>query len=469
MHDPNYLKTSTMIRRAFALALVALMTWVAQPALAQGLRPSSQLGVGGAVRGAPAAAPAASASRQADYIVAVVNSEPITNNEVQQRLKQLGPQLARQGGPVPPHDVLARQVLERLISEKAQLQQARELGLKVDQTSIDQAEQNMARQNQVDVATLRSKLATQGIDLKQLHDELRNQLLLSKLREREVDPEVKVSDLDVDQFLHEQQGSTDGSGVEINLAQVLVVVPEGATDAQVKVLQARAQQVADRARAGDDFAALVNEYSGASRGNGGQMGLREAEHYPTLFVDSTRDAPIGSIVGPVRSGAGFHILKVIDRQRADMPANITQSHARHILLRTGPQMTEAQARARLADFRSRILAKQADFAALAREYSQDGSARDGGDLGWSNPGQYVPEFEAAMNSLAPGEISEPVTTRFGVHLIQLMERRDVKLTDAQKRAVARNILREKKLAEAYATWAQDVRGRAYVDYRDPPQ
>jgi peptidyl-prolyl cis-trans isomerase SurA len=199
------------------------------------------------------------------------------------------------------------------------------------------------------------------------------------------------------------------------------------------------------------------------------MGLRDAERYPTLFVDATRDAPIGGIVGTVRSGAGFHILKVIDRQRADMPATITQSHARHILLRTGPQLSAAQARARLSDFRNRILAKQADFATLAREYSQDGSAREGGDLGWSNPGQYVPEFEAAMNGLAPGEISEPVTTRFGVHLIQLMERRNVKLTDAQKRSVARNILREKKLDEAYATWAQDVRGRAYVEYRDPPQ
>ena len=469
MHDLKHVKTSTMIRRAFALALVALMTWVAQPALAQGLRPSSPLGAGAVVRGVPDAAPASSAPRQADYIVAVVNSEPITNNEVQARLRQLGPQLARQGGPVPPHDVLVRQVLERLISEKAQLQDAREQGLKVDQASIDQAEQNMARQNQVDVATLRSKLAAQGIDVKQLHDELRDQLLLSKLREREVDPKVKVSDLDVDQFLLEQQDTNEGSGVEINLAQVLVVVPEGATDAQVKILQARAQHVADRARAGDDFAALVNEYSGASRGNGGQMGLRDAERYPTLFVEATRDAPIGSIVGPVRSGAGFHILKVVDRTRTDMPATVTQSHVRHILLRTGPQMSEAQARARLTDFRNRVLAKQADFATLAREYSQDGSAREGGDLGWSNPGQYVPEFEAAMNSLAPGEISEPVTTRFGVHLIQLMGRRDVKLTDAEKRAVARNILREKKLNEAYATWAQDVRGRAYVEYRDPPQ
>lgn len=469
MHHSLYSNASTMLQRALALILAGLMTWMAPPALAQGLRPSLPLGAGAGLLRVPTPAPVSSAPRQADYIVAVVNSEPITNNEVQARLKRIEPQLAQQGGPIPPHNVLVRQVLERLITEKAQLQQAKELGLKVDEASVDQAEQNVARQNQVDVATLRSKLAGQGIELKQFRDELRNQILLSRLREREVDPQVKVTDLDVDQFLHEQQGSTDGSGLEINLAQVLVVVPEGASDAQVKTLQARAQQVADRARAGDDFAALVNEYSGASRGNGGQMGLRDAARYPTLFVEATRNAPIGGIVGPVRSGAGFHILKVIDRQRADMPATVTQSHARHILLRIGAQMSEAQARERLTDFRNRILAKQADFATLAREYSQDGSAREGGDLGWSNPGQYVPEFESVMNSLAPGEISEPVTSRFGVHLIQLLERRDVKLTDAQKREVARNILREKKLEEAYATWAQDLRGRAYVDYRDPPQ
>lgn len=469
MHYSFYSNASTMLQRALALILAGLMTWMGPSALAQGLRPSPPLGAGAGLLRVPAPAPASSAPRQADYIVAVVNSEPITNNEVQARLKRIEPQLAQQGGPIAPHNVLVRQVLERLITEKAQLQQAKELGLKVDEASVDQAEQNVARQNQVDVATLRTKLAGQGIELKQFRDELRNQILLSRLREREVDPQVKVTDLDVDQFLHEQQGSTDGSGLEINLAQVLVVVPEGASDAQVKTLQARAQQVADRARAGDDFAALVNEYSGASRGNGGQMGLRDAARYPALFVEATRNAPIGGVVGPVRSGAGFHILKVIDKQRADMPATVTQSHARHILLRTGAQMSEAQARARLADFRNRILAKQADFATLAREYSQDGSAREGGDLGWSNPGQYVPEFESVMNNLAPGEISEPVTSRFGVHLIQLLERRDVKLTDAQKREVARNILREKKLEEAYATWAQDLRGRAYVDYRDPPQ
>ncbi|TAL64698.1 MAG: molecular chaperone SurA [Burkholderiaceae bacterium] len=469
-----------MIKRAVALTLLlaGLMTWLASPVLAQGLRLSPQPGAGApsfqvpALTFGPAAttAPASSAPRQADYIVAVVNSEPITNNQVQARLRLIEQQLARQGRPVPPHDVLVRQVLESMIDEATQLQEAKDVGLTVDPASIEQAEQNVARQNQVDLPTLLRGLASQGIDATQFRSELRNQILLSKLREREVDPKVTVSDLEVDQFLQDNQTSSDSSGLEINLAQVLVVVPEGATDAQVKTLQALAEKVAQRARAGDDFAALVNEYSGASRSDGGQMGLRPDDRYPALFVQATRDAPVGSIVGPVRSPAGFHILKVVDRERADMPQTVTQVHARHILLRVGPQLSEAQARARLSDFRARILAKQADFATLAREYSQDpASAAKGGDLGWSNPGQYVPEFEAALNELAPGEISQPVTTRFGVHLIQLLGRRVEKLTDQQKRQVAHNILYQKKLVLAEATWAQDLRGRAYVEYRDPPQ
>lgn len=469
-----------MIKRAVALILVlaGLMSWMASPVLAQGLRLSPQPGASAPSFQAPAltlgaaatTAPASSAPRPADYIVAVVNSEPITNNQVQARLKRIEQQWTRQGRPLPPHDVFVHQVLESMINETTQLQEAKDVGLTVDAASLEQAEQNVALQNQVDVPTLLRGLASQGIDAKQFRNELRDQILLSKLREREVDPKVTVTDLDVDQFLQDNQSSSDSSGLEINLAQVLIVVPDGATEAQVKTAQALAEKVAQRARAGDDFAALVNEYSGASRAEGGQMGLRPDDRYPALFVQATRDAPVGSIVGPVRSPAGFHILKVVDRERADMPQTVTQIHARHILLRIGPQMTEAQARAKLSDMRARILAKQADFATLAREYSQDpGSAAQGGDLGWSNPGQYVPEFEAALNELAPGEISQPVTTRYGVHLIQLLGRREEKLTEQQKRQVARNILHQKKYALAEATWAQDLRGRAYVEYRDPPQ
>lgn len=455
-----------MTQRVLALMVACLAALAVQTVPAQSLRPSNQLGANpGTVRAQ------AGVQRQADYIVAVVNSEPITNNEVRARLVRVEQQLVQQGGALPSRAELARQVLERLISERAQLQMAREAGIRVEDGTVDQAEQSVARQNQVSVEELRRRLAQDGVPLDQFRDDLRNQLLLSRLREREIEPRVKVSDLDIDQFIREQQGSTDLASMEINLAQVLVAVPENASPAQVDALRARAELVLQRAKAGEDFAGLVRTYSDApDRGNGGQLGLRSADRYPPLFIDATQNLRAGGIAGPVRSGAGFHILKVVEKTQAGMPGvTVTQSHARHILLRTGPQLSESAARERLADFKKRIEAGQADFATLARENSQDGSAREGGDLGWVNPGVFVPEFEEAMNSLAPGQISDPLTSRFGVHLIQLLERRETTLSQREQRDIARGLVREKKLDEEYTRWVQEIRGRAYVEYRDPPQ
>ena len=192
--------------------------------------------------------------------------------------------------------------------------------------------------------------------------------------------------------------------------------------------------------------------------------------YPALFTEATRTLAAGGIAGPLRSDAGFHILRVVEKRQASLPGmTVTQSRARHILLRPGPQLSESAARERLADFRRRVLARQADFAALAREFSQDGSARNGGDLGWASPGQFVPEFEEVMNGLQPGQISEPLISRFGVHLIQLLERRETTLSAREQREIVRNLVREKKLDEAYQTWAEELRGRAYVELREPPR
>jgi peptidyl-prolyl cis-trans isomerase SurA len=458
-----------MTKRASLLmaCMAGFLACTAIDAQSQSLRISPQMGPGlGST-----ARPVDTQQRAADYIVAVVNSEPITNSEVRTRLVRAEQQMAQQGAPMPPRDELARQVLERLIVEKAQLQLAREQGLKVEESMVDQAELNVARQNQVDVPELRRRMVTDGIQLSQFRADLRNQLLLTRLREREIEPRVKVSDLEVDQFLRDQQGSTDLSAMEINLAQILVRVPEGASEADVSAAQAKAQGLAGRARAGEDFGALARQFSDApDRASGGALGLRNAERYPTLFIDATQTLRPGGIAGPVRSGAGFHILKVIEKIQGGMPSvNITQSHARHILLRPGPQLSESVARERLADFKKRILAGQADFATLARENSQDGSAREGGDLGWANPGQFVPEFDDAMDKLSPGQISDPITSRFGVHLIQLLERRENTLSQREQRDIARGLVREKKLDEAYATWVQEVRGRAYVEFREPPQ
>jgi peptidyl-prolyl cis-trans isomerase SurA len=364
-------------------------------------------------------------------------------------------------------------VLERLITEKAQLQLARENGVRADDTMVDLAEQNVARSNNVTVPELRRRLEADGLNIAQFRADLRNQILLQRLRERELAPMARVTELDVDNFLREQeQGQNSAGNVEINLAHILVAVPEGAAAGQVAQLQAKAQQLQARARAGEDFGKLARENSDApgAAANGGQVGLRSADRYPPLFVEVTRELKEGGVSEVARSGAGFHIVKVLEKRESSRTAiSVTQSHARHILLRATPQMTEAQAVQRLADFKRRVLAGQGDFAQLARENSQDASAKNGGDLGWSSPGMFVPEFEEVLNALAPGQISDPVISRFGVHLIQLMERRQSTLGQKEQREVARNLLREKKLDEAYVSWAQEVRGRAYVEYREPPQ
>lgn len=471
-----------MKKRVYVLPLASLAALLATGALAQGLRPSAGAGSLGLPRSGassglqpsimvpPAPATSSREPQQADYIVAVVNSEPITNNEVRLRAERAAQQLAQQGRPLPPRDLFLRQVLERMVNEKAQLQLAKENGIRIDESSVDQAEQNVARQNQIDVAEMRRRLQADGIAQSRFRDDLRNQLMLLRLREREVESRVKISDLDVDQYIRDQQSKGDAAPLELNLGHVLVVVPELATPQEVATLQQKAQRAADRIRAGEDFATVAREMSDAGEArSGGLLGLRSVDRYPSLFVDAVKNVPVGGIVGPIRSPAGFHVLKVVEKVQGGVGTSVIQSHARHILLRPGPQLTEAQAMERLADYRRRVLSGQTSFEAMAREYSVDGSAKDGGDLGWANPGQFVPEFEEALAGLTPGDISEPVVSRFGVHLIQLVERRPHTLTQREQRDMARNDAREKKLDEAYATWAQEVRGRAYVEFRDPPQ
>jgi peptidyl-prolyl cis-trans isomerase SurA len=449
-----------LLRAAWLLAL-------SLPAAAQGLRPTTQLTT--PKLPTVAATTAATAPRTADFIVAVVNSEPITNSEVRAKLLRMEKQLSQQGAALPPREALTRQVLESLIVEKTQLQLALDLGLKVDDEALDQAELNVARQNQLSLDELHRRVQQDGLSVAQFREDLRKQVLVARLREREVESRVRVSELDVDQFLREQRDGTAPMQQDLNLAQVLVAVPETASAEQITALQARAQQAAQRARAGEDFAALVREFSDAPdrASTLGVMGLRSSDRYPTLFVEATQNLRVGGVAGPVRSGAGFHVLKVLDKQEAGL--SVVQTHARHILLRPSAQLSESAAIARLADLRQRLVAGTADFAALAREYSQDGSAADGGDLGWANPGQFVPEFEEALGRLASGDISPPLVSRFGVHLIQLQERRTTRLSAREQRELARNVVREKKMDEAMVTWAQELRARAYVEFREPPQ
>jgi peptidyl-prolyl cis-trans isomerase SurA len=459
------------LSRAAGMTL-ALSVLLAVPAQAQGLKPSNPLRLSdpSAITRAPAQGTAQ--QRQADFIVAVVNSEPITNSEVRLKLIRTEQQILQQGTALPPRSELVVQILERMISDKAQLQMARASGVRVDDNAIDGAIQTVANQNQITVDELRSRLKADGIDYAQFRSEVRDELLVGRLRQRELESRVTVTEQDIDQFLRDQEGGgAEPSSVALNLAEILVAVPENATPDQVAALQAKAQQVVDRARAGGDFTALAAEFSASpTRASGGQMGLRTADRYPPLFIEATKNLQAGGLAGPVRSGAGFHILKVVEKRQGGMPgAVVTQTHARHILLRLTPKQTEAAATEKLAEFKKRIQAGQADFAAVARESSDDGSAKEGGDLGWASPGMFVPEFEKVMNGLAPNQISDPLVSRFGVHIIQVLERRETQLSQRDQREIARNVLREKKQNEAYALWAQDVRGRAYVEYRDPPQ
>lgn len=412
--------------------------------------------------------------RSADYIVAVVNSEPITNAQVNAEVARALRQFVAQRRPVPDAQALRRQVLDQLINERAQLQLAREMGLKIDEPSVDQAEQNVARQNQLTVAQLRQQVQQQDSMTPQaLRNRLKEQLLLTRLREREVDARVRISDADVEQYLAEQQQRNSNPGSQlIHIAHILVAVPEEASEPRQAELQRKAEQVTRRAREkGADFAALARELSDAGdRANGGQLGLRAGDRYPTLFTDAVRMLAVGEVSEPVRSGAGFHVLKLIERRQPGLPPQtVTQSRARHILLIPSAQLSEAQARDKLNDFRRRIVAGETDFATLARQNSQDGSAAQGGDLGWANPGMFVPEFENVMNQLTPGQLSEPLISRFGVHLIQLLERRQAVLNEREQRELIRNMLRERKMAEAYENWVRDTRARAYVELREAPQ
>ena len=434
---------------------------------AQGLR----LGQRGPAIGALPPALEQLETRQADFIVAVVNSEPITNQEVVREVQRVQQMLMQQRQAIPSPAELAKAVLDKLINERAQLQLARDTGLKVDDPSVDQAEQSVARQNQLSVADLRRRVVMDGMEVKSFREQLREQILLTRLREREVEPRVRVSDLEVDQYLQDQQAqANDPATVQLNLAQVLVAVPEGASAEAVEALQKRAQQVLTRAKAGQDFAQLAREASDApDRANGGQMGMRPGDRYPTLFWEAVKGLKAGEVSSVLRSGAGFHVLKVLDKRSAGLPPmSVTQQRARHILLVPSATLSEAAARDLLFDYRRRIEAGQASFASLARDNSQDGSAAQGGDLGWANPGQFVPEFEAVLSSLTPGQISAPLISRFGVHLIQLMERRQNQLEPREQREMVRNLLREKKLDESFVTWAKDVRDRAYVELREPP-
>jgi peptidyl-prolyl cis-trans isomerase SurA len=407
-------------------------------------------------------------AKQVDHIVALVNSDPITNSEFRQRLSKVQAQLREQGAAQPSDVVLHEQVLEQLVLERVQLQRAQELGLRVDADAVDDAKRRLATQNGMSLEAFERRLLVQGITPEAFAFDLREQLVLQRLRDREADARAKVSESEIDEYIAQQQRLKPLSNLSLHLAQVLLPVAAGSDEATVR---AQADAIAAQARSGQDFAQLAKTHSKSSdAAQGGSLGMRSVDRLPELFVNATAQEPAGAVVGPLRSGAGFHVLKVLAREQVGLPdALMPQTRARHILLRPSASLSEAQAIAQLQQWRQQIVAGRVSFEALARQHSQDGSAPTGGDLGWASPGQFVPEFEAAMDALKPTEVSPPLVSRFGVHLIRVDERRQVPMSLPQQRIMVRNLLRQDKARSALSQWLAELRGQAFVEYRDPPR
>jgi peptidyl-prolyl cis-trans isomerase SurA len=318
------------------------------------------------------------------------------------------------------------------------------------------------------VEGLRQNLQQDGLSTAAFRRQLGEQVVLGRLREREVEARIKVSEPDIDSALAAQAAANAQTTNQIiNIAQLLIALPDRPTAEQLTAAQAKAESALKRIRNGEAFEQLVSEVSSGDRKNGGQLGLRRADRYPDLFAAAIHDLPVGGISEPVRSGAGLHILKLIDRQSERKAPTLVQTHARHILLILNPELTSAQAQERLQKVRDSIISQQTTFEAAARSNSQDGSAAQGGDLGWASPGMFVPEFEQVMDRLRDGEISAPTLSRFGVHLIQVVERRQVELSPEQQREQLRKQLRAQKIEERLTTWLAELRARAFIEIREP--
>ena len=399
-----------------------------------------------------------------DRIVAVVNDDVITRLDLDERLRLATAQLKQQGTPAPPRDVLEKQLLDRIITDRVQLQLAKETGLRVDDAELDRTIQRIAQDNKLTVQQMRAAIEKDGVPFARFREDIRNEIVLARLREREVDNRILVAESEIDGFIGAQQAQT-GRGDEYNLSHILVTVPENASPEQIDARRGRAEQALEKIKAGADFrqiAASVSEAPDALQG--GVMGWRDAARLPSLFLDALKAMPVGGLSPVLRSSNGFHILRLNERRGSAAPVIVSQTRARHILLKTNELVPEAEARRRLAGLKER-LDNKADFAELARLHSEDASNTRGGDLGWLSPGDTVPEFERAMNALSPGQTSDPVQTPFGWHLIQVLERRNADMSREHQRLEARKALRARKSDESYQEWLRQLRDRAYIEYR----
>lgn len=409
------------------------------------------------------AQPAAPRITTIDRIVAVVNNEVITRNELNVRVARAASQLERQGTPAPPRADLERQLLERMITDRAVIQFARENGMRVEDSELDRAIDRIAADNQLSTAQLRAALEKDGIPFARFREDIRGEIVLARLREREVTDKIVVTDSEIDNLLAAPQAEADNE--ESNVSHILVRVPDNATPEQVQARLARAEQALAQLKSGTDFRQVAAAYSEAPDAlQGGNMGWRETARLPTLFGEAVQKLKPGELSTVLRSPAGFHVIRLNERRGGKAAAVVQQTQARHILIKVSEIVSEAEGRTKLLNLKER-LDNKADFAQLARGNSEDTSASRGGELGWLSPGDTVPEFERAMDKLQPGQISEPVRSPFGWHLIQVVARRTSDMSSERKRLAARQTLRERKGEEAFQEWVRQTRDRAYVEVR----
>ena len=400
-----------------------------------------------------------------DRIVAVVNNGVITERELAAKIEQVSRQLTRRNITLPPPATLSKQILERMITERALLQHAEEINIRVDSTQLDRAITRIAQQNNMDLAAFQASVEKEGTDFNEFREQIRNEIIVARLREREVDNRISVTDAEIDNFLA-NPALKDNQQTEYLLAHILIATPEGLAPDRLQTIKAKADKALAELKSGSDFAQVAASYSDAKDAiEGGQIGWRGEGQLPSLYVDAARTLKPGQVSGILRSPNGFHIVKLLDLRGKNATLVIRQTHARHILIKTNEVVTDQDAKNRLSQLKERIDNGQ-DFAELAKLHSDDLSAAKGGDLGWLNPGDTVPQFERVMDGLKVGEVSEPIQSPFGWHLIQVLERRDQDVTQERKRLDARRIIRERKSDEAFESWVRQLRDSAYVEYRN---
>lgn len=397
-------------------------------------------------------------------IVAVVNDGVVLQSQLDRRTDQIRQQLREQDTRLPPLDVLRKQVLERLILEEIQMQLAESMSIRVEDELVNANLRQMAEANDMDLTRFRAVLEAEGYSFSEFRDEVRRQLIMARLHAQQVENRVQVSEQEIENLLTSLEHGADNR--EYLLSHILVALPEAASPQQIQEAQARTEAILERLRAGEDFRQLaVAESDGQQALEGGSLGWRQAGQLPSLFADVARNLSRGEVSEPIRSPSGFHIVRMDDLRGGDERHVITQTHARHILLRPDELQTVADVENRLRQLSRRIEGGD-NFDTLARAHSQDGvSAARGGDLGWSNPGDLVPEFEEVMNTLAPGQVSAPFESRFGWHIVQVLDRREHDSTEEFRRAQAREQVRQRKIQEESALWLRRLRDESYVEVR----